>query len=104
MWVQLVKKLSWLVESQPQTAYIALYKSIQFEWTNHHRVIPGFLSLFCLVCNAIHNLFWPHLFGDTICEAELELFALPTRLTGLGLRDPMFSAPYAFEQVGMGQK
>ena len=51
-----------------------------------------FPSLSCLIDplrNEIRNSFWPSLFGGSISEKEADLFSLPTRLGGMGVRDPV---------------
>ena len=45
-WVHYVEKLTNAAESQPQAAYTALTKSLQFEWTYLQRVIPD-CDCFC---------------------------------------------------------
>ena len=64
-WVTSVDKLSTAAESQPQAAYAALSKSLQFEWSYLQRVLPNFGTSFADVVN---KKFWPSVFGGQICN------------------------------------
>ena len=54
-WIHNVKTLTKAAELQPQTAYAAFTKSLQFKWTHLHRLTPSY-------ANAL-SVLW-----DTVCE------------------------------------
>lgn len=63
--------------------------SLQIEWSFLSRVVPDCGSFFDPLKTAITKKYWPALIEDTVSEAEESLFFLPTRLGGLGIRDPV---------------
>ena len=92
----LCRQLAKAAGSQPQAAFAALSKSVQFEWRFLQRVIPNCSALFSLLEDAIHNIFWSSLFGGPVSKAKRELFSLPTMMAGLGVRDPVSMASKVF--------
>ena len=50
--------------------------------------VPDCNDEFMVLQDIIKKLFLPALFDGSLSEAELQLFALPTRLAGLGVLDP----------------
>eukprot|EP00731_Ephydatia_muelleri_P028196 Em0019g1069a len=83
-------------ESQPQAAYAALSKSLQFEWSYLQRVLPNFGTSFAPLRDVINKKFWPSVFGGQISNSEQHLFSLPTRLGGMGIFDPVELANVAY--------
>ena len=77
-----VDKLSTYAESQPQAAYAALSKSLQFEWFYLQRVLPNFGTSFAPLRDVINKKFWPSVFGGQISNSEQHLFSLSTRSLG----------------------
>ena len=101
-WVSYVQKLADAAKSQPQAAYASLVKSLQCEWMYLMRVYPDCSSLFEPLKTAINEKFWPALFGGLIEDKESELFSLPTRFGGLGVRDPVWLSTCSSEASRMG--
>ena len=91
-WVQCIEKLSKAAESQPQAAYAALSKSLQFEWTYLQWVLPDCANHVSPLRDIINESFWTSLFGCSVSVEESELFFLPTYMAGLGVRDPVVMA------------
>ena len=81
-----------MAKKQPQAAYVAVSKSIQNEWSYLQRIHPDCDSL----RTALINNFIPSLIGDPITEIEFQIFEKPTRLAGLGIRDPVINSMQAF--------
>ena len=48
--------------------------------------------------------FRPSLFGNTVSKDEVDLFTLPTRMGGLGVRDPMSLTEVCFQASQLGSK
>ena len=67
-WVTSVDKLSTAAESQPQAAYAAFSKSLQFEWSYLQRVLPNFGTSFAPLRDVVNKKFWPSVFGGQICN------------------------------------
>ena len=75
-----VVKLSKLAESQPQAAFSALAKSLQFEWSYLQRILPNFDDEYVPIQDAVNQMFWPAVFAGTISNQEHHLFTLPARM------------------------
>ena len=82
-----VVKLSKVAESQPQAAFSALAKSLQFEWSYLQRILPNFDDEYVPIQDAVNQMFWPAVFAGTISNQEHHLFTLPARM-GMGVRNP----------------
>ena len=50
--------------------------------------MPDCSDEFIVLQDTIKKCFLPALFDGSLYDAELQLFALPTRLAGLGVLDP----------------
>ena len=53
------------------------------------RVLPDCADLFSPICDALQEQFWSSLVAGSVSETESELFCLPTKLAGMGIRDPV---------------
>lgn len=97
-WVAAIKTLSRVAKRFPQTAYTGLVRSLQMEWTYVQRVIPNIEDSFAPVEHALTHHFLPALLGETPANLnELrQLSCLPVKLAGLGIPDPVKSAPGNF--------
>ena len=74
--------------------FVAVTKSLQFEWTFLLRVVPGLMTEL-ENCFSLH--FLPALFGVEVSAAERRLFALPLRYGGLGVSNPVIMANVCFD-------
>ena len=101
-WVDSVYCLSDAAKQQPQAAYAALVKSIQCEWIFLQRVVVNSSELFSALKDAIREVFWPSLFGSVVSDSEADLFALPTRMGGMGVRDPVQTSSQYFDASRTG--
>ena len=104
LWVSCVNSLATAARSQPQAAFASLLKSLQCEWLFLMRVCPDCSSMFEPLRDAIRDVFWPSLFGGSIDEREADLFSIPTRLGGMGVRDPVKLSVKAFEASRTGSE
>ena len=78
-----------LRKSQPQAAFSALTHGLLSKWTYFSRVVPNISYLLKPLDNAIRSDLIPALTGRLpLNDLECELFALPARLGGLGIRLP----------------
>ena len=85
-----VESLSSIATSQPHAAYSAMTHGLISQW---QRTIPNLAPLLRSLEENISQKFIPALTGRRGCsDLELELFALPVRLGGLGLTNPVQSA------------
>jgi hypothetical protein len=97
-WVRGVTKLATIAKRYPQSAYAGLTKSLQSEWMYLQRVVPDTAEAFEEVEKALAEVFLPALLGQPDCTELRGLFALPVKQAGLGLPDPVKTAPLSFAQ------
>ena len=97
-WVEEIKNLSVIAESQPHAAYSALTNGLVNRWTFLMRVVPGISNMLQPLENAIRFHLLPAITGrSTFSDAERKVFALPVRNGGLGIPIPMDLADYQSE-------
>ena len=53
-------------------------------------------QLFVPLDDALNASFYPALLGSHVSEVEMHLFALPARYGGLGVSEPVESAPLSY--------
>ena len=87
-WVKCVQQPSHAATKAPQAAFASMTKSLQCERGFIQRVVPDCSDEFMVLQDTIKECFLPALFDGNLSDAELQLFALPTRLAGLGVLDP----------------
>ena len=88
VWKSNLESLATIAETEPQVAFSALTKSMQFQWNYVQRVVPGCQSLFDELESVIAEKFLPAIFGCEVSSLERELFSLPARMGGLGVFKP----------------
>ena len=97
-WVKEVIHLSAVAITQPHAAYAAFTHGLSSHWTYISRTIPDIQDLLRPLEAAIHQHFIPALTGREACSVvERDLLALPVRLGGMGLVNPMSESTHAFE-------
>ena len=92
-----MKILSAVAKSQPQAAYVAVSKSLQNEWSYLQRVFPDCETLFSPLRVTLLEDFIPSVVGNQINETDFNIIEKPTRLAGLGIRDPVASSKHCYE-------
>ena len=95
-WMRHIDVLSEAASTQPQLAYAALSRSLQHEWTFLLRVVPQCGQLFQKLDLSLSSHFLPAMFGVEVSAVERRLFALPLRLGGLGICNPVALASHLF--------
>lgn len=95
-WVAEVKTLSLFAKTQPHAAYSAFTHGLSSKWLYLARSC-GMLST-CIgpIEDAMRTSFLPALTGRMLSDLERRLLALPCRLGGLGLINPLDSVPQAY--------
>ena len=94
-WVTEIMHLSTIASTQPHAVYAAFTHGLSSHWSYISRTIP---DLLCPLEVAIQQHFIPTLTGREACSvAERDLLALPVRLGGMGLVNPMSESILAFE-------
>ena len=92
-WVSELQKLSRIAASHPQAAYSGFVNGVRTKWLYLMRTIPEIKDLFHPLEDAIRVQFIPSLTGRSApADLERELMALPTKLGGLGITNPVSSS------------
>ena len=85
IWCNKLNRLSDIAKCHPQAAYAAFVHGYKHKFTYCIRTIPDISRLLKPVEEAIANVFLPALFGQEISHIDRQIWALPTRLGGLGI-------------------
>ena len=97
-WVEQIDHLTEIARAQPQCAYAAFCRCLSGRWTYLSRTVPGVSDLLEPVEKAIRQKFIPALTGRNMPgDLERDLFALPTRLGGLGIANPVDMSKSQFD-------
>uniref|UniRef100_A0A8D8W759 Reverse transcriptase domain-containing protein n=3 Tax=Cacopsylla melanoneura TaxID=428564 RepID=A0A8D8W759_9HEMI len=96
-WKSAVVKLAQVSQREPQAAYAAFVKSLQFQWTYFQRVINGVEDSFQSLNATIRSVFLPSMIGGPVGDDEADLFSLPVKKGGLAINNPMIMANLNFE-------
>ena len=97
-WTEEVEKLATIAVSQPQAAHAAFVHGIKNKWTYLSRTIPQCGRYLQPLEDAIHQKLVPALTGRPPCsEVERALLALPARLGGMGVVNPMAVCDLEYE-------
>ena len=92
-WVEEVKRLTLIAESQPHAAYAAFTHGLASKWTFLARTIPDISNHFQPLEDVIRQCFLPVLTGQSpFSDSTRDLMVLPTRLGGLGIENPVMQA------------
>ena len=97
-WCNKLRVLSSIAHSKPQAAYAAFTHGMISKWTFLLRTVPDIQQNLQPLENTIRSTFIPAVTGRSPPnDSERTLFALPTRLGGLGLADPSIQATFDFK-------
>ena len=77
---------------------------MQFEWSYLQRILPSCEEAFTPIWNTLYQYFWPAIFEGTISDHEKQLFSIPARLGGMGVRNPIESAKIAYTTSRAGTR
>ena len=84
-WIVDVKCLSKIAEKQPQAAFAALVKSLQWEWQFLQCVMPNYGNYFTHLDDVLTSTFLPAVFGCEMTPHKYLLFSLAVCFGGLGV-------------------
>ena len=97
-WANDVSELSEIAKDEPQLAFSAFNVGISQRWKFVQRTIKNISHLFEPLERVIRDEFIPAICGRDISDTERRLFALPYRLGGLGIVNPVESADAEYER------
>ena len=92
-WCEEVIRLSTIVKREPQDAYSAFIHGVIHHWNYVLRTIPNITELLTPLEEAIQHQLIPAITGQsTMSDTERDVLALPCRLGGLGIINPVKSS------------
>ena len=95
-WVEDVEELANIAKDEPQATYASYTKAICHRWTYIQRTIPDIGCMFTPLENTIREKLIPSLIGRKVSDIERRIIALPVRLGGLGIANPVTSAYHEY--------
>ena len=96
-WVSQVIKLAEFAVSQPQASSAAFTFGLRHRWTYFLRTLPDIADLLEPLERAISLVLIPALLEHQVAETERDLLALPVRMGGLGLVNPVNQSRQEYE-------
>ena len=96
-WVYQVTRLAEFATSQPQASYVAFTFGLRHRWTYFLRTLPDIVDLLEPLEHAITDVLIPAITEHTVTEVECDLLALPVRMGGLGLTNPVSDSLSQYE-------
>ena len=95
-WCNKMRKLSEIAKSQPHAAYSAYIFGEQHRYNYFLRTLDNIEDVLQPLDDILTNEFIPSLFGSNISPNEREIFSLPIKEGGLGLRIPSKNAAQSY--------
>ena len=86
------KQLAEIAENEPQLTYSAYTKALCMRWCFLQRTIPDTKDFFIPLEEAIREILIPAIIGRKITDVERQIVALPVRMGGLGIQNPVLTA------------
>ena len=97
-WTEEIKKLAHIAQTQPHAAYSAYTHGLSSRWSFLSRTIPDIADLLYPLEEATQQHLIPALTGRPPCSREeRDLLALPVRLGGMGITNPVSTSHRNFE-------
>ena len=96
-WVSDIEQLSVIAQDEPQLAYSAYTKAMCMRWCFLQRTVPDTKHYFAPIEEVIRHKFIPALIGRKITDIERRMLALPVRLGGIGIQNPVLTAEREFQ-------
>ena len=91
-WVDMVSNLSDIAATHPHLAYSNFVSSLKFKWIYLQRTMDNTSELFEVLEKTIRDRLIPKLIGRPCSDSERQLLALPIKLGGMGLDNPVETA------------
>ena len=96
-WVLELQELSKIAKTEPHAAYSNFVFSFKMKWNYYMRTIPNLSDHLQPLENVISNDFVPSLFGSKVKDLVRRLIALPSKLGGMGITNPIEIANDEYE-------
>ena len=96
-WCKELETLAHFSLTEPQAAYSAFVFGFKGKWNFLQRTLPHCELLFQPLEDVMKNSFLPTLTGRVLTSLERDIISLPAREGGLGLSNPVETAPHSFQ-------
>ncbi len=96
-WVKDIEKLAEFAQQEPQAALCAFTKGLCHRWTYIQRTVSDISRLFEPLESAIRTKLLKEIIGRDVSDIERRLLALPVRMGGLGVRNPVETSQKEYE-------
>ena len=95
-WEDSLRNLVRIGKTHPHLAYSNFTRNLKFKWNYVQRTVPDIGKLFEPLEEIIRHELIPVLLGTSVSDKERCLLALPVRMGGLGLDNPVETANHAY--------
>ena len=96
-WALELQELSKITKTEPHAAYSNFAFSFKMKWNYYMRAIPNLSDHLQPLEDFISNDFVPSLFGSKVKDIVRRLIALPPKLGGKGITNPLETANDDYE-------
>ena len=96
-WKRDVEQLSDIAKDEPQAALSAFTKALCMRWSFLQRTVPSSGDHFQPLEDTIREKLIPAIVGRKVSDLERRLLALPVRLGGIGIQNPVQTAEYEYK-------
>ena len=96
-WIEEIEQFAEIAENEPQLAYSAYTKALCMRWCFLQRTVPDIQDFFIPLEEAIREKLIPAIIGRKISDLERRIVALPVRMGGLGIQNPVSTAATEFK-------
>ena len=95
-WVKDIEKLAEIAKEDPQAALCGYNTGLCRRWAFIQRTVEDVGPFFEPIENVLRNAFIPNIIGRPISNLERNILSLPYRYGGLGIQNPVESAPVEY--------
>ena len=91
-WIEDVEQLALIAKDEPQLALSAYNKALSMRWCFVQRTISNIKDNFIPLEEVIREKLIPAIIGRKVSDIERRILALPVRLGGIGIQNPVQTA------------
>ena len=96
-WVRDTEQLAEIAKDEPQIAFSAFTKALCMRWCFVQRTVSGISHLFQPLEDCIRETMIPAIVGRRVSDIERRIMALPVRLGGIGILNPVETADIEYQ-------
>ena len=88
-WIGDIDELVEIAKEEPQAVYASYTKAISRRWQYIQRTVPNISHLFLPLEESIRDKLIPAIVGKQVSDLERRILALPVRMGGMGIENPV---------------